>query len=187
VHQTTSQAVGNNIVHVGANVAGSPQSRWPTETDLFFPPGSNRLALSAQNSLISLVVQDAINNVRASLLFDYAFPEGVDKVALVRGCLLAGAEKYKPSSSHIHERLLNDSEYMALMIHLVRAILSKKLSLNLSYCSRVLGFPCSEVKPKSGVTHLSLWLLWSLHQRRSQSLFKCKLPSTISYSRCRYM
>lgn len=150
-----SQLVGDNAPPVGTNVAGPSPSLWPSETDLVLAPGSKRLALSSQNSVISLVVQDAISDVWASLLFDHAFPEGANKVALVRGCLLAAAEKYKPTSSRVHERLLNDSDYMTLMIRLVCAIFSKILSLNLCCFSHGFGSHCSEVWPRSGAMHLS--------------------------------
>ena len=92
---------------------------WPSETDLYFAPGSKRLALSSQNSEIRTVIQDAIKNIYAFLLFDNAFPEGSDKVALIWGQLLAAAEKYKPASLHIHKRLVEDDEYMVQMIRLV--------------------------------------------------------------------
>ena len=152
VHQTTGQVVGNDThaPHIGANAAGPSQSTWPSETDLFFPQGSNRLSLSFQSPLIRLVVQDAINHVQASLLLDNAFPEGMKKIKLVHGCLLAAAVKHRPSLSAVHGRLLGDSDYATLMIRMVCSMFSEDLSLNLSCGSHVFGFHCSGVKPRSG-------------------------------------
>jgi hypothetical protein len=161
---------------------------WPSETDLFYAPGSNRLALNLQPPEVRTIVHEAIKNVYAFLLFDNAFPEGADKVALIWGQLLAAAEKYKPASPHIHKRLVDDNKYMLEMIRLVRAMsrFSNGLLLNLSCCSHVSGFPCSEATRRSGVVQLSFWLLRSLvHQRQSRIPFKFKQGITDSYFRHR--
>ena len=135
--------------HIGANTAGPSQSMWPSETDLFFPQGSNRLSLSFQSPLICLVVQDAINHVQASLLLDNAFLEGMKKIKLVCGCLLATAIKHRPSLLAVHRQLLGDSNYATLMIRMVCSMFSEDPSLNLSCGSCIFGFHCSGVKPRS--------------------------------------
>ena len=141
----TSQVVGNNAGHVDADAAATAAPpTWPAGTDLVLSPHSNRLSLSSQNPEVSLVLHDTINNVLASLLLDHAFPEGVDKVALIRRYLLEAAEKYKPRTSDIHERLLGDPNYVGMMIRLVGAMFFKIFSLNLSHCSHGFGFHCSE-------------------------------------------
>jgi len=154
VHQTMGQVVGYDAhaLHISPNAAGPLQSMWPSETDLVFPHSSTRLSLSLQSPLICLVVQDAINHVQASLLLDHAFPEGLKKVKLIRGCLLAAAVKHRPSSSTVHARLLGDSDYASLMVCMVCSTFLEISLLNLSCCSHVFGFRCSGVKPRSGAT-----------------------------------
>jgi hypothetical protein len=170
-----------------ANVVASSQSMWNHETDLFYIPGSNRLTLSAQKPLIRVIVQDAIDDIRASLLFVHAFPEGPDKVTLVQGALLAVAEKYKPGSTHIHERLMHDREYMAQMSRLVRVIFVKYY-ITETCRSHVFGSRCFEAKPRSTAMHLSLeHSRLSTLQKKLQGPRKCKLPNTTIYSRWRHM
>ena len=172
-----------------ANSVASSQStsQWDRETDLFYIPGTNRLTLSAQKPLIRVLVQDAIDDIRASLLFVHAFPEGLDKVALIRDALLAVAEKYEPGSTHIHERLVNDRVYMAEMGRLV-CVISVKYYISETCCSHVSGFHCFEAKPRSAATHLSLQRLrLSTHQRVLQGLRECKQATTTTYSRWQHM
>ena len=82
----------------------------------------NRLTLSAQKPLICVVVQDAIENLHASLLFEHAFPNAPTAIRVVRKCLLDAAERYKPGASAIHEQLMADEDYMTMMVHLVSEI-----------------------------------------------------------------
>jgi len=154
VHQTMGQVVGYDAhaLHISPNAAGPLQSTWPSKTDLVFPHGSTRLSLSLQSPLIHLVVQDAINHVQASLLLDHTFPEGLKKVKLICGCLLAAAVKHRPSSSTVHAQLLGDSDYASLMIRMVCSTFLEILLLNLSCCSHMFGFHCSRVKPRSSAT-----------------------------------
>ncbi|KAH8991903.1 hypothetical protein EDB86DRAFT_2830640 [Lactarius hatsudake] len=51
----------------------SSAATWPTDMDLL-PPGAKRLLLTNQQTLVRNVVQEAIENLQASLLFNNAFP-----------------------------------------------------------------------------------------------------------------
>ncbi|KAH9952717.1 hypothetical protein BC827DRAFT_1274248 [Russula dissimulans] len=97
----------------------SAESTWPTDTDLFFLPGSNKLHLNSQKPLVHLVVGDVIENVRAMLLTQNAFPEGTKAASsLVEDCLLAVAEQHKPAALSIHERLHSNQNYMKQLVYL---------------------------------------------------------------------
>jgi hypothetical protein len=91
--------------HCGADhLEMSAESIWPTDTDFFFLPGSNKLHLSSQKPLVHLVVGDVIENVQATLLTQNAFPEGTKAASsLVENCLLAVAEQHNPAVLSIHE------------------------------------------------------------------------------------
>ena len=73
------------------------------ETDLYIVLGTNRLSLSAQKPLIRVVMQDAIENLCASLLFEHAFPTAPTAIRVVWECLLAAAEQYRPGAAAIHK------------------------------------------------------------------------------------
>src|SRR6266849_5295600 len=124
-HTTSGSSGSSTLVNVNTGNVSNPSTlALPSnDTDLYVVPGSNRLTLSAQKPLIWVIVQDAIEDLRASLLFDHAFPRGIDVLRLTRAALLAVAEKYKPGATAIYERLNTDEDYMARIAHLVNEIL----------------------------------------------------------------
>ncbi|KAH9038023.1 hypothetical protein EDB83DRAFT_2524601 [Lactarius deliciosus] len=85
----------------------SPGATWPTDMDLL-PPVRN-------------VVQEAIENLRASLLFNNAFPTAPIAFAFTKESLITAAEKFKPGATHIQCRLQQDEEYLGKIGPLVRA------------------------------------------------------------------
>ncbi|KAH9031415.1 hypothetical protein EDB83DRAFT_2652456 [Lactarius deliciosus] len=89
----------------------SPGATWPTDTDLL-PPGAKRLLLTNQQTLVHNVVQEAIENLRASLLFNNAFPTAPIAFAFTKESLITAAEKFKPGATHIQCQLQQDEEYL---------------------------------------------------------------------------
>ncbi|KAI9445639.1 hypothetical protein BJY52DRAFT_1194228 [Lactarius psammicola] len=69
---------------------------WPTDTDLVLPPGTTKLMLTSQQPLVRAVVQDAIKNLRASLMFSHAFPDAIVAFSFTKESLIAAAESHKP-------------------------------------------------------------------------------------------
>ena len=115
--------VGAVVVTGIANVPNPPAPVLPSDdTDLYFTPGTNRLTLSNQKLLIRIVVQDGIENLWASLLFDNAFPNAADAVRVVRRSLLDAADNYRPVSAAIYQRLNTDHQYMSTMARLVNEV-----------------------------------------------------------------
>ncbi|KAH8978402.1 hypothetical protein EDB86DRAFT_2836832 [Lactarius hatsudake] len=90
----------------------SSVATWPTDTDLL-PPGAKRLLLTNQQTLVRNVVQEAIENLQASLLFNNAFPTAPIAFAFTKESLITAAEKFKPGTTHIQRRLQQDEEYLA--------------------------------------------------------------------------
>jgi hypothetical protein len=92
---------------------------WPADTDIVYPPGSNKLSLTAQRPLLHGVIQDSFENVRASLLFDHAFPDPVVAPLTIRAALIAAADN--PRALSIRNRLVGDGEYLGKLTRLVSA------------------------------------------------------------------
>ncbi|KAH9987268.1 hypothetical protein BJV77DRAFT_964880 [Russula vinacea] len=98
----------------------SPQYLWPADTNIVFSPGSNKIALTCQRPLIRVVIQDAMENVRADLLFKNAYPDPAVALVMIKESLLASASRH-PGASSIRRRLVFDEQYMTGMIPLPRA------------------------------------------------------------------
>jgi hypothetical protein len=92
---------------------------WPKETELVFLPGANHPTLSAQLPHMRLVIQDAMENLRASIIFRHAFPDPRTTFSFVSEALLAAAAAHQPHSFYIQKRLVTDQDYLSKMIHLV--------------------------------------------------------------------
>ena len=75
--------------------------------------------LTLQMPLIHTVVQDAFENIRASLLFEDAFPDPNLTVLFVRKNLISAARAHLPRAVDIHKRLLCDDRYLNKLSHLV--------------------------------------------------------------------
>jgi hypothetical protein len=99
---------------------GDTVGTWPADTELVLVSGSNKVTLTNQLPLMRSVIQDAIENVRFSLLFNHAFPDAGVVLFTVRAALVAAAARSQnPRASNIHQRLLSDEEYVIKMIRLV--------------------------------------------------------------------
>ncbi|KAI9447170.1 hypothetical protein BJY52DRAFT_1193540 [Lactarius psammicola] len=94
---------------------------WPTDTDLVSPPGTTKLMLTSQQPLVRAVVQDAIENLRASLMFSHAFPDAIVAFSFTKESLIAAAESHKPGATYIQRRLQQDEDYLVKIAQLPRA------------------------------------------------------------------
>ncbi|KAI0281892.1 hypothetical protein BC826DRAFT_1190840 [Russula brevipes] len=99
----------------------TPPPQWPAITDLCTVPGTNRVTLSVQPPLLRLVIQDSFEHVRASLLFQHAFPEPTATIAVLKDALLSATNSHRLKASPIHNRLLVDDTYVVQMSRLLRA------------------------------------------------------------------
>lgn len=127
----TGGASVNTLAHVdgvdedstsdSVDTPGTPMNNtvWPSDTDLKFTPGTNKVSLTLQRPLIRVIVQDAFENFRAALLFDNAFPDAGASPGLILAALVAAAESRGPRATHIHKRLLCDVDYVASLSRLV--------------------------------------------------------------------
>ena len=135
----------------------SPESPVPVlrvDTDLIFADGSTKLMLTNQRPLICVIVQDAIENLRASLLFQNAFPDANVAFTLTRDALGVAAENHKPGGAIVQWRLQADNEYMARLVSLVCFMTLKTTSL-MSIDSHVHGYSIFVLKSRSAATQLA--------------------------------
>ncbi len=92
---------------------------WPTDTDLIYVSGTTKVMLTAQCPVMRTVIQDAFENVHASLLFNCAFPDASVIPSIIRGALVLAAWSNLLRASDIHARLQADNKYLAKMSRLV--------------------------------------------------------------------
>ena len=66
---------------------------WPTETDIIFLPGSNKLLLTVQHPIMHLVIQEAIKWTRANIMCGNVFPNAIDILKYIKDAFLAAADE----------------------------------------------------------------------------------------------
>ncbi|KAF8263175.1 hypothetical protein EI94DRAFT_1704178 [Lactarius quietus] len=92
-----------------------------TQTDLHFVPGSTRIILTGQRPIVHMVIQEAIDNVWASLLFVDAFPDSNCALKYIQDALITATERQCPAAADVLKRLQEDNEYMLAIVPLPRA------------------------------------------------------------------
>ncbi|KAF8257639.1 hypothetical protein EI94DRAFT_1817265 [Lactarius quietus] len=96
-------------------------STWPAITKLVYPAGMNKLMLTNQRPIVRAIIQEAIDNLQAALLFNNAFPDVCFALDLIKDCLLNAANHLKPGSTEILNQLENDQQYIMKLTPLPRA------------------------------------------------------------------
>jgi hypothetical protein len=130
----------NQAVVDAARAGGKGKARldpvWPADTELQFIPGSNKLSLTTQRPLIRVIIQDAMELVRADMLFNQAFPDPAVALVAIRTSLITAASSY-PNAVSIHRRLLCDEWYIEKIIPLVSSLMINValLTLLIATCS----------------------------------------------------
>jgi hypothetical protein len=95
------------------------QTAWPVDTDLVFSTGSNKLRLTNQRPLVRAVLHEAIELLRAAMLFNNSFPDVCAALGLIKDCVFSAAESLKPGTAEILERLTRDADYLSKITPLV--------------------------------------------------------------------
>lgn len=108
--------VAHAAVVVHAPVVTPPT--WPTETDIIFLPGSNKVLLTVQRPIMRLVIQEAMEWTRANIMCGNAFPDVIDTLEYIRDALSAAAEE-NVQAGDIHRRIVADHAYFINMSRLV--------------------------------------------------------------------
>jgi hypothetical protein len=85
---------------------------WPLDTNLVYTDGSNKLKLTLQHPLVLRVIQNAIENFGATLLFSDAFPDATVSLTFAKNAFLLAAKAHFPATQDIHIRLLHNLNYI---------------------------------------------------------------------------
>ena len=88
-------------------------------TDLVFIPGSSTLQLNQQHPLVRLVIHSSFEILHSLLVSIDAFTDGALTIRMVKAALLRAAEKYKPGTAPVYERLKTEHVYFRQMLPLV--------------------------------------------------------------------
>jgi hypothetical protein len=114
---SSSQESSSDISHPAIAGDAGPHV-WPIDTDLIFLSGSNKVMITIQRPLIRVIIQDAIERTRATMMFSNAFPNVFDVLEFISEALVEAAEDNKKAKD-IHNRLRCDHEYIINMSRLV--------------------------------------------------------------------
>ena len=107
---------GGSVTH---NVTTTVQPQWPANTNIIFSGGRTKIRIMSQQAIVRVVLQDAIENVHAYMVFRHGFPDAGAALAGTRAALVNAATAHFPSTAVLHNRLLSDEEYMANMVIIV--------------------------------------------------------------------
>ncbi|KAH9173191.1 hypothetical protein EDB89DRAFT_2068943 [Lactarius sanguifluus] len=91
------------------------------DTDLVFVEGTTKVMLTSQRALIRVIVQDAIENLHASILFHNAFPDATVAFAFTQDALIAATGNHGHGGGIVRRRLQVDDEYLTKLVSLSRA------------------------------------------------------------------
>ena len=128
-------------------VANVSTSTWPEEMELCFAPGGTRVMLTIQCWLVRIIIQDSIDILQATLIFENAFLESPQSLQFAHHALVSVAEKQLPATLSIHTQLLQDDGYIAKITPLVGAYyLTMKDRLTFSKTCAQIPLFHSEVK-----------------------------------------
>ncbi|KAF8257046.1 hypothetical protein EI94DRAFT_1819298 [Lactarius quietus] len=112
-------------------------SGWPVITKLVYSSGTNRLMLTSQRPIIHTVIQEAIDNLWAALLFNTAFPNVCFTLDMIKDCLLNTANHLKPRATEILNQLENDQHYLMKITPLLCAHICLICSKVKEHCNTV--------------------------------------------------
>ena len=88
------------------------------ETDLVFFEGSSKLLLTNQHPVVRMIIRDATELLRATILSNNAFPDPILAFNFTKHALLSAAKKNSDGAIVLH-RLQDESDYLAKLVTLV--------------------------------------------------------------------
>ena len=106
------------VIGTITNDTESVQIPWLADTTIVFPPGSGKMSLTSQAVMVKIVLHEAMEIVRADLLFKVAFPNPNVTLELIKESLITAASHLR-GAANIYRCLLYDAWYMSKMVVLV--------------------------------------------------------------------
>ncbi|KAH9028796.1 hypothetical protein EDB84DRAFT_1562985 [Lactarius hengduanensis] len=140
VNQTTTQ-----------ESSGPP---WPANTELLFATGSIKIKLTLQYPLVRLVLQDAIEHMRAHLVLINAFPDPVAALAFARDSLMTAVEDRQPDTRFLCQRFQDDVEYFTRLIPVPRCRISWLRSEVKERCNVICVPEIYAIGPQTEITRI---------------------------------
>ncbi|KAF8257782.1 hypothetical protein EI94DRAFT_1708647 [Lactarius quietus] len=131
---------------------------WPAATNLKLIKGSKgnlQVMLTIQPPIIRSVITHSFEGLRASLLFENAFPDPIVSYAFIRDALITAASNYGPSAAAMYTRLVNDEEYVTTIFPVPHARISHFRSEVKEYSSAIM-FPV--IITKESRTEIALFV-----------------------------
>ncbi|KAH9055287.1 hypothetical protein EDB87DRAFT_1688403 [Lactarius vividus] len=140
VNQTTSQ-----------ESSGAP---WPAATELLFALGSSKIKLTLQYPLVRLVLQDAIDHMRAHLVLTNTFPDPGAALTFARDSLMTAVEDRQPDTRILCQRFQDDIEYFAQIIPIPRGRISRIRSEVKECCNAICVPEIYAIGPQTEITRI---------------------------------
>jgi hypothetical protein len=98
--------------------SGSLEPSFPSETELLFVSGSNKIMLTVQRLLMRAVFQEAFERIRADMVFKNVFPNIYETIEMITDSLMKVAES-NDRATNIYNRLALNADYSNNMSRLV--------------------------------------------------------------------
>ena len=112
---TSEEGSNGSNAHLNEAATPGPSEDWPSETDIIYPTGSNKIMLTVQRPLLKAVFQDAFERIHAAMVFHNAFPNAYQTVEMITESLITAA-KLNDRATNIHNRLIVDGDYSTCRI-----------------------------------------------------------------------
>jgi hypothetical protein len=100
-------------------ISDSPTIIWPVDTNLVFINGETTLKLTHQPTVLRLVIKNAIDNLKGSIVFTDAFPDYTLTIKFAKSALISATMGQLSTAQGIHTWLMNDDDYVSGIIPLV--------------------------------------------------------------------
>ena len=142
----SSSHEGSNGRNAPVNVVATPgpSKHWPSETDIIYPLGTNKIMLTVQRPLMKAIFQDTFERIHVAMVLQNSFPNAYETVEMITDSLITAA-KSNEQATNIHNCLVIDGDYATAMTHLVRTRTSNIMSL--TFFSAVCSYsslPCRD-------------------------------------------
>ena len=148
----SSSHEGSNGSNAPVNVVATPgpSEHWPSEMDIIYPLGTNKIMLTVQCPLMKAIFQDTFKRIHAAMVLQNSFPNAYETAEMITDSLITAAESNE-RATNIHNRLVIDGDYATAMTRLVSTRTSNIMLLTFFSATRLYSsLPCRGEGPLCG-------------------------------------
>ena len=148
----SSSHEGSNGSNAPVNVVATPgpSEHWPSETDIIYPLGTNKIMLTVQRPLMKAIFQDTFERIHVAMVLQNSFPNAYETVKMITDSLITAAESNE-RATNIHNHLVIDGDYATAMTCLVSTWTSNIMLLTFfSAACSYSSLPCRGEGPLCG-------------------------------------